>query len=92
MTYTFSNIALKKNFGKRVRELRQVKNLSQEELADMCGLHRTFIGRVERGETNITLINILRITIALNIKLSDFFNGFETEIPSQNKFPIGQDE
>jgi transcriptional regulator with XRE-family HTH domain len=65
-------------FGDRVRQLRlQPPALSQEELADKAGLHRTFIGRVERGETNITLENILRITDALNVSLSDFFDPFK---------------
>ncbi len=67
-----------KAFGKRVRALRlQLGSLSQEDLADKAELHRTFIGRVERGETNITLANILRIVGALGITVSDFFEGFE---------------
>ena len=47
-----------KKFGERIRELRKVKNLSQEELADKANLHRTYIGMIERHEKNITLINI----------------------------------
>jgi transcriptional regulator with XRE-family HTH domain len=73
--------ASRKAFGGRVRALRlKLGTLSQEELADKAQLHRTFIGRIERGETNITLSNILRITDALDITLSEFFEGFEDMI------------
>lgn len=54
-----------KKFGKRVREERKKLNLSQEELADRAGVHRTYIGMIERAERNITLINIHKISRAL---------------------------
>ncbi|MBI5235652.1 MAG: helix-turn-helix transcriptional regulator [Deltaproteobacteria bacterium] len=54
-------------FGLRVHELRLKKGYSQEELADHCNLHRTFIGRIERGETNVTLINIYKIAHGLTV-------------------------
>jgi transcriptional regulator with XRE-family HTH domain len=56
-------------FGERVREERLSKNLSQEELADLAGLHRTYIGMVERAEKNITLRNIEKIANALRIPI-----------------------
>jgi transcriptional regulator with XRE-family HTH domain len=56
-------------FGERVREERLSKNLSQEELADLAGLHRTYIGMVERAEKNITLRNIEKIAHALRIPI-----------------------
>ena len=52
------------------------KGLSQESFAELVGLHRTYIGMLERGEKNVTLKNIERVTKALNLKLSDFFAGF----------------
>lgn len=58
-----------KRFGDRVRKLRQQQNLSQNELADKCGLHRTYIGSVERGERNITIINGVKIAKALSLEL-----------------------
>lgn len=61
--------------GKHVRELRQAKGLSQEDLADQCGLHRTFMGSVERGEKAITLESARKTVTALGIKLSEFFAG-----------------
>ena len=52
-------------FGKRLREIRHKKGLSQERLADLAGLHRTYISGVERGERNISLLNIERLAISL---------------------------
>lgn len=60
-------------FGKRVREERLKKKLSQEELATKARVHRTYIGMVERAEKNITLLNIEKIATALEINIADFF-------------------
>lgn len=54
-------------FGQRIRELRRSAGLSQEELADLCNLHRTYIGSVERGERNVTLSTIASIACALRV-------------------------
>ncbi len=51
--------------GSKVRELRLRLGFSQEELAEACGLHRTYIGAIERGERNISLLNIVRLARAL---------------------------
>ena len=53
-------------FGAKVRELRESLGFSQDELAFKAGLHRTYIGSVERGERNVSLRNIIRIAQALN--------------------------
>lgn len=58
-------------FAQNIKRIRQAKGISQETLADLAGLHRTYVGAVERGERNITLINANRITEALGVKLSD---------------------
>ncbi|MBN2900018.1 MAG: helix-turn-helix transcriptional regulator [Clostridia bacterium] len=58
-------------FGEKVRSVRKEQQLSQDELADQCGLHRTYIGAVERGERNITLINAEKIANALQVSLSE---------------------
>ncbi|MBA3313850.1 MAG: helix-turn-helix transcriptional regulator [Planctomycetaceae bacterium] len=63
-------------FGKRVRELRAERGWSQEQFAHFCGLDRSYIGQVERGERNISLDNICRITLALRVSLAEFFEGF----------------
>lgn len=57
-------------FGQKVREERLKQGLSQEELAAKAGVHRTYIGMIERAEKNITLINIEKISEALNINIS----------------------
>ncbi|MHC5717857.1 MAG: helix-turn-helix domain-containing protein [Nostoc sp.] len=58
-------------FGKRVRDERFQRGLSQEELAEKAELHRTYIGMIERGEKNITLINIGKIAKALGITVDE---------------------
>lgn len=58
-------------FGERVRQERLKQNLSQEALAAKAGLHRTYIGMVERAEKNITLGNIEKVAGALKISIND---------------------
>lgn len=60
-------------FGNKVRKERFKQGLSQEELAEKANVHRTYIGMIERAEKNITLENIEKIAIALNIEISKFF-------------------
>lgn len=63
-----------KKFGTRVRELRIAQGLSQEVLAQKAGLHRTYIGGVERGERNVSLENIQKIAVALKITIADLMS------------------
>lgn len=65
--------AIKAAFGQRVRELRAEKGLSQEGLALACDLDRTYIGGVERGERNVSLVNIHKIAIALGVPVRELF-------------------
>lgn len=58
-------------FGQKVRDRRLKLGLSQEDMAKKAGVHRTYIGMIERAEKNITLINIERISKALDINISD---------------------
>lgn len=60
-----------KNFGDKVRQERTKKNLSQEGLANLAGVHRTYIGMIERAEKNITLENIEKIAKALRLDISE---------------------
>lgn len=55
-------------FGRRVRAAREARGLSQEALADLAGLHRTYVGSTERGLRNVSLTNILRLSHALDIQ------------------------
>ena len=60
-------MSLKEIFGKNVRHSRNERKLSQEQLAFLCGLHRTYIGAVERNEKNISINKIEKIAKALDI-------------------------
>jgi len=61
-------------FGNQVRNLRQARGVSQEELAFISNLHRTYISDIERGTRNISLDNINKIAVALNISLKSLFD------------------
>jgi transcriptional regulator with XRE-family HTH domain len=61
--------------GRRVRALRMKRGLSQEELAESSGLHRNYVGAIERGEKNPTITTIKKLTKALKVSLTDFFDG-----------------
>ena len=58
-------------FGRRVRLARSAKGLSQEQLAARAGLHRTYVSSVERGERNVSLINIRRLARALEMNMAE---------------------
>jgi transcriptional regulator with XRE-family HTH domain len=66
------------DFGNHLRSIRKIQGLSQENLAEKVGLHRTYIGMIERGEKNITLLNLIKLSNALEIsinELMEFNNG-----------------
>lgn len=62
-------------FGKALRVRRRKLGVSQEEFADLCGLDRTYVGGIERGERNLGLVNIEKLASALKISLSELFRG-----------------
>lgn len=64
-----------KRFGERLREVRRAKGLSQEAFANQCGLDRTYIGGIERGERNVSLRNIEIIARALGMSASELMRG-----------------
>jgi transcriptional regulator with XRE-family HTH domain len=68
-----SNIRL--SFGKRIRQVRLAKGFTQESLADTVGLHRTYIGNIERGEESVSVDNAAKIAKALKVSLSELFKG-----------------
>ena len=68
---------LLKLLGKRIHDLRAAKKWSQEEFAHVSGLHRTYIGQIERGEKNISFDNLTRVAGALGINLSALLEGLE---------------
>jgi transcriptional regulator with XRE-family HTH domain len=68
---------LLKALGQRIRALRTEQGYSQEAFADKCGVHRTFMGTIERGESNLSFQNILKVASTLGVTLSDLFLGLE---------------
>lgn len=68
-------LAVQKALGARIMQLRKRKRASQECLADSCGLHRSHMGEIERGESNFTLLTLLLVVNQLDITVSDLFNG-----------------
>ena len=63
------------NFGKKAREERLKRGFSQEEFAGKVGVHRTYIGMIERGEKNITLTNIKKIADALDVEINQLLTN-----------------
>lgn len=68
-----SDVKIRKDFGKKLRQLRKGRGFSQESLALASNLDRTYVGSVERGERNISLINIYKIALALGVSPKEFF-------------------
>lgn len=64
-----------KTFGKRLAEIRKDKGITQEQLAELVDVHRTYIGFIEQGKRNPSIGNIHKIALALKIKLSELFRG-----------------
>jgi transcriptional regulator with XRE-family HTH domain len=60
-------------FGKRIRALRPARRLSQEKLAELADLHRNYVGGVERGERNVSLLNIVKLAEGLKIRTTKLF-------------------
>jgi len=71
---------IRKKFGEKIRELRRAKSLSQEELAFRAGVHRNYLGGIERGERNPALDNIAAIAKALDVDISELLR-FERDKP-----------
>jgi transcriptional regulator with XRE-family HTH domain len=66
---------LRQEFGGQIRRLRAESRMSQEALANAAGLHRTYVGSLERGERNVSLENIAKLALALNVRIADLFVG-----------------
>ena len=72
---------IKSHVGNRIRALRKKQNISQEQLAYLCQLDRTYINGVENGKRNISIINLEKVAKSFNLGLKDFFDDkvFEKE-------------
>lgn len=71
MPRVLSESEIKARFGRRLRQLREAHGLSQEELAFRAGLHRTYVSSAERGERNVSLVNLVRLARALDVHVSE---------------------
>lgn len=78
------NTKVQKDFGEKVRNYRKRLGLSQEKFAEIVGLHRTYIGMVERGEKNISLINIHKIAGGLGVTVAELFTTVGDENEEEN--------
>lgn len=72
-------------FGQRIRELRKERGLSQEQLAEKSGFHRNYVGMVERGERNPSLVNIKIFADSLDISLHELFNNSVFDIGTNSE-------
>jgi len=79
---------LQRSLGSRIRELRSEHGWTQEQFAEFCGMHRTYMGHVERGEKNVSLSTVLRVANALGVRISALF-GREA-LPAQTPAPTKQ--
>ena len=68
--------SVKARFGSSLRKLRDERGYSQEELAERAGLHRNYVGGVERGERNVALENIIKLARALSVPARELFTNF----------------
>lgn len=66
---------IKSKVGKRIKEIREQKSISQKDLSFSADLDRSYIASVESGQRNISIVNLEKITIALNVTLSELFKG-----------------
>jgi len=78
------NKKLLKQFGDRIRSLRTARGLTQEQLAELTGFHRTYIGMIERGERNISLANIGVFATTFELSVSELLN-FDEEFQFQER-------
>ncbi|OZQ67689.1 transcriptional regulator [Paenibacillus sp. VTT E-133280] len=76
-----------KRVGDRIRRLRKDKGLSQEQLAELSGLHTNYVGQVERGEKNLTIETLQKVVGGLGVSLEEFFRYLD---PMEGKDTLGQ--
>jgi transcriptional regulator with XRE-family HTH domain len=73
---------LQRSLGRRIRELRSKHGWTQEQFAEFCGLHRTYLGHVERGEKNVSLSTVSRLADALGVRIPALFGSTRQNVTS----------
>jgi len=76
---------LLRSLGQRIRELRVQRGWSQEGFADVCGVHRTYVGHLERGEKNVSFGTLVRVSGALSVTLAELLAGLEERSGASGK-------
>ncbi len=84
MARIFSSVGVKQQLGKRIRQLRMSRGWSQEVLAELAGLHRNYIGHVERVEVNAGLMNLEKIAQAFEISVQELLNMDDLEAAARD--------
>ena len=79
---------LLERLGKRVQVLRAAKGWSQEQFAQVCGLHRTYVGQIERAEKNVSFENLTKLSAALGINLAELLSGLEGDAVSPKRVDL----
>lgn len=74
-----------KVLGLRIRDIRRAQGFSQEAFADKCGVHRTFMGTIERGESNLSFSNLLKVASTLGISLAVLLEGVDQGVESEGR-------
>lgn len=74
------NLQLQQAFGRVIKRIRLEKGISQERLAELVELHRTYISDIERGGRNVSLVNIYRIAEGLEVRVFEIFQELEKEL------------
>ena len=74
---TFATVDVKLKIGQRIKELRELSNMSQKDLSYAADLDRSYIASIENGQRNVSIVNIEKIAAALNVTLKEFFNDNE---------------
>jgi transcriptional regulator with XRE-family HTH domain len=82
-----ARLLLLESFGHEVRSRRRALGYSQEAFGDLCGIDRTYIGGIERGEHNLALVNVFRIIDALGLAPSEFFKGLDEFASTERPTP-----
>jgi transcriptional regulator with XRE-family HTH domain len=78
MVKSVKQVPARLQFAMNLRRVREARGLSQERLADAAGLHRTYVGSVERGERNVSIDNIERLALALGVTPGSLLDGVGT--------------
>ena len=73
MKYDRSDLLVLRKLGSRIRHFREARDWSQEEFAFQCGLHRNYVGSVERGERNVSALNLIKMAKSLGVSVGEFF-------------------